>query len=203
MGRPSRLASGNIADRSAIMRARRSRSGRSPAAANAAGMMIAAPTPLRSRAASRNGRTGDDKAPLPRRRCPGRASGQTSASTVEMGPNAGPAGPLGGHRRWPAGRPRRSATGGRRRPPQQSRHDVGVDADREDRQDESERDRHRPILDRRAVTTSRPVRRRRYHRRERRGPGGSPGLQNQWRRARRGAVGSTHMRSRQPSTGSV
>ena len=34
-------------------------------------------------------------------------------------------------------------------------------------------------------------------RRERWGPGGSPGLQNQWRGARRGAVGSTPMRSRQ------
>src|SRR6187431_2040826 len=33
--------------------------------------------------------------------------------------------------------------------------------------------------------------------RERRGPGGSPGLQNQWRGARRRAVGSTPMRSRQ------
>ena len=32
--------------------------------------------------------------------------------------------------------------------------------------------------------------------RERRGPGGSPGLQNRWRRARRGAVGSTPTRSR-------
>src|SRR6476619_6566180 len=37
-----------------------------------------------------------------------------------------------------------------------------------------------------------------YHRSwERRGPGGSPGLQNQWRGARRRAVGSTPMRSRQ------
>ncbi len=37
----------------------------------------------------------------------------------------------------------------------------------------------------------------RYHRAwERRGPGGSPGLQNRWRRARRGAVGSTPTRSR-------
>ena len=33
-------------------------------------------------------------------------------------------------------------------------------------------------------------------RRERSGPGGSPGLQNQWRGARRGAVGSTPTRSR-------
>jgi len=33
--------------------------------------------------------------------------------------------------------------------------------------------------------------------RERRGPGGSPGLQNRWRGARRRAVGSTPMRSRQ------
>ena len=32
--------------------------------------------------------------------------------------------------------------------------------------------------------------------RERRGPGGSPGLQNRWRHARRDAVGSTPMRSR-------
>ena len=37
----------------------------------------------------------------------------------------------------------------------------------------------------------------RYHQRwERSGPGGSPGLQNQWRGARRGAVGSTPTRSR-------
>ena len=34
--------------------------------------------------------------------------------------------------------------------------------------------------------------------RERRGPGGSPGLQNRWRGARRRAVGSTPMRSRHP-----
>src|SRR4029077_6415414 len=33
-------------------------------------------------------------------------------------------------------------------------------------------------------------------RRERTGPGGSPGLQHQWRGARRGAVGSTPTRSR-------
>ena len=39
--------------------------------------------------------------------------------------------------------------------------------------------------------------------RERRGPGGSPGLQNRWRCARRGAVGSTPMRSRRQAQSNV
>ena len=53
---------------------------------------------------------------------------------------------------------------------QQGRHDVGVDPDREDRQDEGKGDRHRRILDRRGLHAG-PVRRRRYHRR---GSGGVP-----------------------------
>ena len=50
--------------------------------------------------------------------------------------------------------------------------------------------RHRPIIGPLAgrATISVP--------RERRGPGGFPGLQNRWRGARRRAVGSTPMRSR-------
>ena len=52
---------------------------------------------------------------------------------------------------------------------------------------------HAWMIGRRAGTASWA----RYHPRwERSGPGGSPGLQNQWRGARRGAVGSTPTRSR-------
>src|SRR6185503_17100141 len=68
---------------------------------------------------------------------------------------------------------------------QDGRNDIGVDPDHEYGGAEQDGGGHSHRV---AALPSR---------RERSGPGGPPGLQNQWRSARRGAVGSTPMRSRQ------
>ena len=203
MGSPSSVDSGNIPATRLIERARAPSVGRSPTVANTAGIDDRRAQPVGdARTDEERQRRGDDAR--------GRRRGEDGEAEQHREPPAAPIRKRAEDRRQDRGRQGIRAgeepdardrlvevrSDGR----QDRRDDVVVDADREgdDRQREREihpaRVRGVACADRIGWLESSPP----YHRPwERRGPGGLPGLQHRWRGARRRAVGSTPMRSRQ------